>query len=87
MNLENIFKTLQSTQSSNGLFLLGVGLWHPLPSQIELIEPPWSWSSVGHTGIVLYCTILYHTVPYYGLDQYIPLVEVNQAIVKLGVQE
>ena len=29
---------------------------------------------------VLYCTILYCTVPYCGLDQYTPLVEVNQAI-------
>ena len=28
----------------------------------------------------LYCTILYCTVPYCGLDQYTPLVEVNQAI-------
>ena len=28
----------------------------------------------------LYCTVLYHIVPYCGLDQYTPLVEVNQAI-------
>ena len=27
-----------------------------------------------------YCTVLYHIVPYCGLDQYTPLVEVNQAI-------
>ena len=36
MNLENICKPLQSTQGSYGLFLLGVGLSHPLPSEIEL---------------------------------------------------
>ena len=29
---------------------------------------------------ILYCTVLYHIVPYCGLDQYTPLVEVNQAI-------
>ena len=29
---------------------------------------------------VLCCTVLYHIVPYCGLDQYTPLVEVNQAI-------
>ena len=42
MNLENICITLQSTQSWNGLFLLGVGLSHLLPSEIELIIYFWN---------------------------------------------